>query len=142
MHAMLIGLMPGALVWPAAMIVWGPATRPLFIVISVHLLMALHGTLRIRGGSRQRWLRWGAVLVRADAAHEVDASEARVLIAFVDPQSPLGAALSARKHYRIDRGIARSCSYLFRGIDTLLTPVQPFGVQIRGRHCQPSRTAD
>src|SRR5262249_29882788 len=97
MHAMLISLAPGTLAWPAAMIVWGPgSTSTLHRHHCVHLLMALSGTLRIRGGSRERWLRRGAVLVRADAAHEVDACEATVLIAFVDPQSPLGTALSAR----------------------------------------------
>lgn len=100
---MLISLMPGALAWPAAMIVWGPGfTSTLHRHHCVHLLMAVHGTLRIRCGSRQRWLRCGAVLVRANAAHEVDARGATVLIAFVDPQSPLGAALSAR----IERAIA------------------------------------
>jgi hypothetical protein len=31
-------------------------------------------------------------------------------------------------HCRIDRAIARAFSSLFRGIDTLLMPVQPFGV--------------
>jgi AraC-like DNA-binding protein len=100
---MLIGLMPGALVWPAAMIVWGPGyTSTLHRHHCVHLLMAVHGTLRIRGGSRQRWLHSGAALVRADAAHEVDARDATVLIAFIDPQSPLGVTLSAR----IERTIA------------------------------------
>ena len=94
---MLIGLMPGALAWPAAMIVWGPGyTSTLHRHHCVHLLMAVHGTLRIRGGARQHWLRCGAALVRPDAAHEVDARDATVLIAFVEPESPLGAALSAR----------------------------------------------
>lgn len=94
---MLISLMPGALAWPAAMVVWGPGfTSTLHRHHCVHLLMAVHGTLRVRGGMRQRWLRSDAVLVQADAAHEVDARDATVLIAFVDPQSPLGAALSAR----------------------------------------------
>jgi AraC-like DNA-binding protein len=94
---MLISLMPGALAWPAAMIVWGPGYRStLHRHHCVHLLMAVHGTLSIRGSARQHWLRCGAALVRPDAAHEVDAHDATVLIAFVDPESPLGAALSAR----------------------------------------------
>ena len=94
---MLISLMPGALAWPAAMIVWGPGYRStLHRHHCVHLLMAVHGTFRVRGGARQRWLRCGAALVRPDAAHEVDARDATVLIAFVEPESPLGAALSAR----------------------------------------------
>jgi AraC-like DNA-binding protein len=94
---MLISLEPGALAWPAAMIVWGPGfTSTPHRHHCIHLLMAVEGALRIRGGARQRWLDCGAALVRADAAHEVDAREATVLIAFVDPQSPLGGALSAR----------------------------------------------
>jgi AraC-like DNA-binding protein len=94
---MLISLMPGALAWPAAMIVWGPGyTSTLHRHHCVHLVMAVHGTLRIRGGSRQRWRCCGAALVRADAAHEVDARDATVLIAFIEPESPLGAALCAR----------------------------------------------
>jgi AraC-like DNA-binding protein len=89
--------MPGALAWPAAMIVWGPGfTSTLHRHHCVHLLMAVDGTLRVRGGARQHWLRCGAALVRPDAAHEVDARDATVLIAFVEPESPLGAALSAR----------------------------------------------
>jgi AraC-like DNA-binding protein len=103
MYAMLISLTPGAHTWPAAMIVWGPGfTSTLHRHHCVHLLMAVHGTLRIRGGPRQRWLRCGAALVRPDAPHEVDAHDATVLIAFVEPESPLGAALSAH----IDRAIA------------------------------------
>src|SRR5262249_48726747 len=88
---------PGALAWPAAMIVWGPGfTSTLHRHHCVHLLLAVHGALRIRGGAQQRWVDCGAALVRADAPHEVDAREATVLIAFVDPQSPWGGALSAR----------------------------------------------
>ncbi len=94
---MLVSLTPGRLVWPAAMIVWGPGfTSTLHRHHCVHILMAVRGTLCIRGGVRQRWLRCGAVLVRPDAAHEVDARDATVLIAFVEAESPLGAALSAR----------------------------------------------
>ena len=100
---MLVSLAPGRLAWPAAMIVWGPGfTSTLHRHHCVHLLMAVHGTLRIRGGSRKCWLRCGAAFVRADAAHEVDARDATVLIAFIEPESPLGAALSAR----IERAIA------------------------------------
>jgi AraC-like DNA-binding protein len=94
---MLVSLAPGRLAWPAAMIVWGPGfTSTLHRHHCVHLLMAMQGTLRIRGGARQRWLCCGAALVRPDAAHEVDARDATVLITFVEAESPLGAALSAR----------------------------------------------
>jgi AraC-like DNA-binding protein len=79
------------------MIVWGPGyVSAEHKHHSVQLVMAIDGTLRIRGGSQRVWIECGAALVRADAAHEVDAHGARVLIAFVDPESQLGAALSER----------------------------------------------
>lgn len=58
--------------------------------------MALRGTLRFRQGQRQRWTTCGAVLVRPDAWHEVNARGTDVLIAFVDAESELGAALVER----------------------------------------------
>jgi AraC-like DNA-binding protein len=94
---MLVSLTPGACLWPAGMIVWGPG----FASVrhrhhSVQLVLAVHGALRIRGGSEQAWIECGAALVRADALHEVDALGAMVLLAFVDPESQLGVALSGR----------------------------------------------
>ena len=85
---------PCAFLWPAAMIVWGPG----FVSArhkhhSVQLVMAIEGSLRIRGGPSHRWIECGAALVRAGAPHEVDATEAHILFAFVDPESDLGAAL-------------------------------------------------
>ena len=58
--------------------------------------MALSGTLRFRQRQRQRWTACGAVLVRPDAWHEVNARGTDVLIAFVDAESDLGAALAER----------------------------------------------
>src|SRR5262249_539700 len=49
---------------------------------------------RSGGGRRDRWLTCGAALVRPDAVHEVDARGTPVLIAFVDVESSLGAALN------------------------------------------------
>jgi len=101
---MLISAAPGALVWPAAMIVWGPG-----YVSSAHahhcfqLMMALTGTLRIRGDSGERWAACGAVLVKPDIRHEVEAQDAAVLIAFVDAESDLGAALLDRVTDEITR---------------------------------------
>jgi AraC-like DNA-binding protein len=94
---MLIGVAPGVLLWPAAMIVWGPG----YVSSShahhcVQLVMALRGTLRIRSNSEHPWLNCGAALVRSDAEHEVDARNKSVLIAFVESESELGAALSER----------------------------------------------
>jgi len=94
---MLIHPTPGALFWPSAMIVWGPGfTTAGHRHHCVQLVMALRGTLLIRGGSHEKWMRCGAALVRPDAAHEVDARESTVLIGFVDSESELGAALGER----------------------------------------------
>jgi len=58
--------------------------------------MAIKGTLRIRAGSDDNWLKCGAALIRPDAVHEVDARDTNVLIAFVDAESELGSALCER----------------------------------------------
>ena len=71
---MLISLTPGACLWPAAMVVWGPGYESAeHRHHSVQLVMAIGGTLRIRGESAQRWAECGAALVRADAPYAVDA---------------------------------------------------------------------
>ncbi|HEX7959491.1 MAG TPA: AraC family transcriptional regulator [Terriglobales bacterium] len=95
---MLIRPTPGAVVWPAAMIVWGPAfASARHSHHCVQLLMAMDGTLEVRSGPRHKWKKCGAALVRPDASHEVDAHGTNVLlIAFVDAESELGAALSER----------------------------------------------
>src|SRR5262249_17732719 len=86
---------PAASAWPAAMIVWGPGYRATaHRHHSIQLVMAMKGTFRIRNGGRGRWLTCGAALVRPDAVHEVDARATPVLIAFVDVESSLGAALN------------------------------------------------
>jgi AraC-like DNA-binding protein len=121
---MLVSLAPGRLTWPAAMIVWGPGfTSTLHRHHCVHILMAVHGTLRIRGGARQRWLHCGAALVRPDAVHEVDARDATVLIAFVEAESPLGAALSARIEQAIAPVPATELTQWRRAISADSSPV-------------------
>ena len=86
-----------AFAWPAALFLWGPGSwTDLHRHHCVQLVMTLSGTLRFRERPRQRWTRCGAVLVRPDARHEVDARGTNVMIAFVDAESELGAALSAR----------------------------------------------
>ncbi len=62
----------------------------------VQLVLALRETLRVRERARQAWKTCGGVLIRPDASHEVDARNTDVLIAFVDPESELGAALLDR----------------------------------------------
>jgi AraC-like DNA-binding protein len=94
-QGMLVSAAPCALLWPAAMIVWGPG----FMASKhkhhcVQLVMALQGSLRVRSGPGRKWMKCGAALVRPDAPHEVDASDdIHVLLAFVDAESDLGAAL-------------------------------------------------
>src|SRR5262249_5505233 len=88
---------PEVLVWPAAMIVWGPGfTTAGHRHHCVQLLMATRGSLLIRGGSHDQWIRCGAALVRPDAAHQVHAPDTIVLSGFVDSESELGAALNER----------------------------------------------
>jgi AraC-like DNA-binding protein len=96
MFNMLVSAGPGALLWPAAMIVWGPGYAASgHAHHCVQLVLALHGNLRVRANGA-RWVRCGAVLVRPDANHEVEARDTRVLIAFVEPESDLGSALAER----------------------------------------------
>jgi len=94
---MLVHPNPGRVVWPAAMIVWGPGfTNAGHRHHSVQLIMVLRGDLLIRGGARGEWMKCGAALVRPDAVHEVDARNTTVLIGFVDSESELGKALEER----------------------------------------------
>jgi AraC-like DNA-binding protein len=94
---MLVRPNPGRVVWPAAMIVWGPGfTSAGHRHHSVQLIMALRGDLLIRGASRGEWMKCGAALVRPDAAHEVDARNTTILIGFIDSESELGKALEER----------------------------------------------
>ena len=88
---------PAALLWPAALVVWGPGSASsLHRHHCVQLVLALRETLRVRERARQTWKTCGGVLIRPDASHEVDARNTDVLIAFVDPESELGTALLDR----------------------------------------------
>jgi AraC-like DNA-binding protein len=91
---MLVTAAPCALLWPAAMVLWGPGfISSTHTHHSVQLLMALKGNIRIRSGPGQKWRICGAALVTPDAPHEVDASKVDILLTFVDPESDLGSAL-------------------------------------------------
>ena len=86
-----------AMAWPAAMIVWEPGYRATaHRHHCIQLVMAIKGTLMIRSGRGDGWLKCGAALVRPDAVHEVDARNTTVLIAFIDAESDLGSALNER----------------------------------------------
>ncbi|HEX2454040.1 MAG TPA: AraC family transcriptional regulator [Vicinamibacterales bacterium] len=83
--------------WPPVMLVWGPG----FVAAAhrhhcVQLLFALHGSVLVRGGRTQAWRKCGAVWIRPDANHELDARGTTLLIGFIDAESDMGAALSAR----------------------------------------------
>jgi AraC-like DNA-binding protein len=81
--------------WPSAMIVWGPGFKTAaHRHHCIQLLMTLHGSLLARGGQEQGWRKAGAVWVRPDAAHEVDARGSTLLIGFFSAESAIGAALS------------------------------------------------
>jgi AraC-like DNA-binding protein len=83
--------------WPPVLIVWGPGFRTAaHRHHCVQLLMALHDSLLVRGGRKHAWRTCGAVWVRPDATHEVDARGTTLLIGFVSAESDLGAALSER----------------------------------------------
>jgi AraC-like DNA-binding protein len=86
-----------AFTWPSALIVWGPGSwSDLHRHHCVQLVMALQGRLRMRERARGRWIACDAVLVKPDAWHEVDARGTEVLIAFVEAESDVGAALLAQ----------------------------------------------
>jgi AraC-like DNA-binding protein len=90
-------MVPGVAAWPAALIVWGPGfTSTAHRHHCVQLLMTLRGSLLVRSGPEEAWRKCGAVLVRPDALHEVDARGSTVLIGFIDAESEMGAALSER----------------------------------------------
>src|SRR5262249_16731176 len=96
LYRMLVHSNPGSIVCPAAMIVWGPGFTTAHRHHCFQLIMVMHGTLLVRGGSKDAWMKCGAVLVRPEVAHEIDARDSTVLIAFVDPESELGTALVDR----------------------------------------------
>lgn len=86
-----------AFTWPAALFLWGPGSwTDLHRHHCVQLVLALDGTVGFRQGQRRRWTSCGAVLVRPDAWHEVNARDTDVLIAFVDAESELAASLTER----------------------------------------------
>src|SRR5262245_42518835 len=85
----------GAVPWPPAIIVCGPGfATASHRHHSVQLLMTLRGSLRVRSGRKGAWRKCGAVWVRPDATHEVDARGSTVLIGFFSPECGVGATLS------------------------------------------------
>jgi AraC-like DNA-binding protein len=96
---MTIQTTPGRLLWPAAMIVWGPGFASAgHRHHCIQLVMVLEGRLSIRNRPEDPWTLCGAALVKPDAPHEVDARGSTVLITFIDVETELGAALSQEIH--------------------------------------------
>jgi AraC-like DNA-binding protein len=94
---MLLRARQGMAPWPPAMIVWGPGfTAAPHRHHCVQLLLALRGSLLVRAGRRKAWTKCGAVWVRPDATHEVDARGTTLLIGFINAESDMGAAVSER----------------------------------------------
>ena len=94
---MLLPARHGTAPWPPALMVWGPG----FAAAAhrhhcVQLLMALRGSLLVRSGREKAWRNCGAVWVRPDAIHEVDARGSTLLIGFISAESNLGVALAER----------------------------------------------
>jgi AraC-like DNA-binding protein len=63
---------------------------------ALQLLVTLGGLGRLRGGARRPWADFAGALIGPDVPHEVDARGATVVIAFVDPESEVGAGLQRR----------------------------------------------
>jgi AraC-like DNA-binding protein len=83
--------------WPTVMIVWGAGFRTAaHRHHCVQLLLALHGSLLVRGGRKAAWKKCGAVWVQIDATHEVDARGTSLLLLFISAESDMGAALAER----------------------------------------------
>ena len=95
----------GSVTWPAALIVWGPGfTAARHSHHCVQLVMVTAGALQIRKGPGDKWKSCGAALIRPDAVHEIQVcKEATLLIAFVDVESELGAALCETLRDNISR---------------------------------------
>jgi AraC-like DNA-binding protein len=94
---MLLSVRKGMTPWPPVLIVCGPG----FATAAhrhhcVQLLMALRGSLRVRSGRKSAWRTCGAVWVRPDAIHEMDARGSTLLIGFISAESDLGGAISER----------------------------------------------
>jgi AraC-like DNA-binding protein len=88
---------PPVLLWPAGLVVWGPgAISSLHAHHAVQLVVTLGGQGRLRGRARERWNDFAGALIGPDVPHEVDARGTSVVIAFVDPESELGAGLRGR----------------------------------------------
>ena len=87
----------GACFESAALIVWGPGSASKrHSHVCAQLTVALKGALRVRERARGPWRSCQAVVVKSGADHEIDGRGALVLMGFVDAESTLAAAVTAR----------------------------------------------
>ena len=95
----------GSVIWPAALIVWGPGfTAARHSHHCVQLVMVMAGTLQVRSGPGRKWKSCGAALIRPDAIHEIQVrKDATLLIGFVDVESEMGVALYETLRNNISR---------------------------------------
>ncbi|KYF93227.1 AraC family transcriptional regulator [Sorangium cellulosum] len=81
--------------WPSVLATWGPGERStLHAHHCCHLVVALDGELQVRTAGNGPFQAGGAVVTAPDVAHEIDASGARVLLVFIEPESDVGDALA------------------------------------------------
>ncbi|WP_437593854.1 helix-turn-helix domain-containing protein [Sorangium sp. So ce1000] len=81
--------------WPSVLATWGPGERSTQHAHHCwHLVLALDGELQIGTADRGALQRGSAVLTAPDTPHAIDASGARVLIVFIEPESGVGDGLA------------------------------------------------
>ena len=79
--------------WPPLLATRGTGTRSdRHAHHAMHFVLATSGALRVRLAGE--WSSAAGVLTAPDTAHEIDATAREVMIAFLDPESAAGAALS------------------------------------------------
>ena len=80
--------------WPPVLVTWGPGTASAAHAHHCwHLVLARDGELQVTASDRA--LTTGAVLVRPDVEHAIDATGRAVVVVFVEPESELGERLGA-----------------------------------------------
>jgi AraC-like DNA-binding protein len=80
--------------WPPLLVTKGPgSTSDGHAHHAIHLVLALEGELRVRGGEGSTWRSAPGVLTAPDVEHAIDARGVAMLLAFFDPESDAGAVM-------------------------------------------------
>jgi transcriptional regulator GlxA family with amidase domain len=83
-------------VWPPLLATRGPGSRSTAHAHhAMHFVIALEGELSVRVSAEREWLAAAGVLTAPDAVHSIEASGLEVLLVFLDPESAVGASLTA-----------------------------------------------